>query len=129
MILSIWAKRACSSNWCRSVCAAKLPSFDIAGKDGTVIVPKDKRITAKHIREMEAAGIKKVAVPDEFLLGRVLAHDVVDKETGEIVANANDEITEELLAKLQAAGVAKINTLYTNDLDQGALYFADPAYG
>ncbi|MEN6630599.1 MAG: DNA-directed RNA polymerase subunit beta [Sulfuricella sp.] len=93
--------------------------FDIAGKDGTVIVPKDKRITVKHIREMEKAGLKKVGVPDDFLLGRVLAHGVVDKESGEIVANANDEITEELLEKLHAAGVSKINTIYTNDLDQG----------
>ena len=44
---------------------------------------KDKRITAKHIREMDAAGIKKVAVPDEFMIGRVLAHNVVDKDSGE----------------------------------------------
>ena len=97
----------------------EIAKFDIAGKDGAIIVPKDKRITVKHIRDMEKAGIKKVAVPDDFLLGRVLAHAVVDKESGEIIANANDEITEDLLAKLHAAGVAKINTIYTNDLDQG----------
>jgi DNA-directed RNA polymerase subunit beta len=97
----------------------EVAKFDIAGKDGAIIVPKDKRITVKHIRDMEKAGIKKVAVPDDFLLGRVLAHAIVDKESGEIIANANDEITEELLVKLQDAGVAKINTLYTNDLDQG----------
>ena len=97
----------------------EVAKFDIAGKDGAIIVPKDKRITVKHIRDMEKAGIKKVTVPDDFLLGRVLAHAIVDKESGEIIANANDEITEELLVKLQDAGVAKINTLYTNDLDQG----------
>ncbi|MDP2879154.1 MAG: DNA-directed RNA polymerase subunit beta, partial [Sulfuricella sp.] len=97
----------------------EVAKFDIAGKDGAIIVPKDKRITVKHIRDMEKAGIKKVTVPDDFLLGRVLAHAIVDKDSGEIIANANDEITEELLAKLQAAGIAKINTLYTNDLDQG----------
>ncbi len=97
----------------------EVAKFDVAGKDGAIIVPKDKRITVKHIREMEKAGIKKVTVPDDFLMGRVLAHAIVDKESGEVIANANDEITEELLVKLQAAGVAKINTLYTNDLDQG----------
>ncbi|MHB1621366.1 MAG: DNA-directed RNA polymerase subunit beta [Sulfuricella sp.] len=97
----------------------EVAKFDIAGKDGAIVVPKDKRITVKHIREMEKAGIKKVTVPDDFLLGRVLAHAIVDKESGEIIANANDEITEDLLAKLQAAGIVKINTLYTNDLDQG----------
>jgi len=97
----------------------ELARFDICGKDGHVIVAKDKRITAKHIRELDAAGVKKWAVPAEFVLGRVLSHDVVDTNTGELVARANDEITEELLTKLAAAGVEKFNTLYTNDLDHG----------
>jgi DNA-directed RNA polymerase subunit beta len=93
--------------------------FDFVDKAGKVIVPKDKRITVKHIRDMEAAGMKRIAVPDEFLLGRALAHNVVNKETGEILANANDEITDELLAKLREGGVEAIKTVYTNDLDQG----------
>jgi len=94
--------------------------FDILDKHDKVIVPKDKRITVKSIRDMEAAGIKKIAVPDEFLLGRVLAHNVIDTLTGEILANANDEITETVLAKLKEAEAASINTIYTNDLDQGS---------
>jgi len=98
----------------------ELARFDICGKDDHVIVAKDKRITAKHIRELEAAGVKKWAVPAEFVVGRVLAHDVVDKSTGELVARANDEITEELLTALAVAGIDKFNTLYTNELDQGA---------
>jgi DNA-directed RNA polymerase subunit beta len=93
--------------------------FDILDKYDKVVVPKDKRITVKYIRDMEAAGIKKIAVPDDFLLGRVLAHNVIDTSTGEILANANDEITETVLAKLKDAEAASINTIYTNDLDQG----------
>src|SRR5690606_31644296 len=84
-----------------------------------LIVAKDKRITAKHIREMEVAGMKHVSVPEDYLLGRALAHNVVDPETGEILAKANDELTEELLKKLRAANVREIRALYTNDLDQG----------
>src|SRR5215813_898219 len=79
--------------------------FDINDKSGKTIVAKDKRITVKHIRDMESAGIKKIEAPDEFIIGRTLAHDVVNKETGEIVASANDEVTEELLAKLREAKV------------------------
>jgi len=94
--------------------------FDIAGKSGKIIVAAGKRITVRHVREVQEAGIDKLAVGEDFLLGRVLAHSVVDKDSGEIIANANDELTETLLGKLQAAGVDKINTLYTNDLDQGA---------
>jgi DNA-directed RNA polymerase subunit beta len=94
--------------------------FDFVDKAGKTIVQKDKRITGKHIRDLETAGMKRMAVPNEFLLGRALAHNVVNKETGEILANANDEITDTLLAKLAEAGVESIKTVYTNDLDQGA---------
>src|SRR5881397_1498489 len=94
--------------------------FDFVDKSGKTIVQKDKRITVKHIRDMEAAGIKRTAVPDEFVVGRTLAHNVINKESGEILANANDEVTEPLLAKLSEAGIETIKTVYTNDLDQGA---------
>src|SRR5438094_1461724 len=93
--------------------------FDITDKAGKVVVAKDKRITVKHIRDMEAAGIKKITAPDDFILGRTLAHNVVASDTGEIIANANEEITEALLAKLREAKVGKVQTLFTNDLDQG----------
>ena len=94
--------------------------FDITDKSGKVLVTKDKRINARNVREIEAAGIKQISVPEDYLLGRVLAKNIVDKDTGEIVAKANDELTEELLAKLRTAGVTNIQTLYTNELDQGA---------
>src|SRR5690348_17377893 len=79
----------------------EIAKFDIVTKAGKAIVQKDKRITVKHIREMEAAGMKKLTVEPDFLIGRTLAHNVVDKGTGEILATANDEITDELLKKLR----------------------------
>src|SRR5690349_17652991 len=93
--------------------------FDINDKQGKTLVAKDKRITVKHIRDMESAGIKRISAPDEFLLGRTLAHNVVASDTGEIIASANDEITDTLLAKLREAKVGRIQTLFTNDLDEG----------
>jgi len=93
--------------------------FDITGPDGTVIVEREKRITARHIRELEKAGVKTMMVPDEFLLGRIVATNLVDKDTGEIVAKANEEITEELIEKMRAAGITDLQTLYVNDLDRG----------
>ena len=93
--------------------------FDINDKSGNVIVQKDKRINAKHIRDLVAADTKRISVPEDFLLGRALARNVVDPETGEIVAFANDELTEALLTKLREHNVREIQTLYTNDLDQG----------
>ncbi len=98
----------------------EVAKFDIIDKAGKLIVAKDKRITVKHIREMAEAGIKKILVPDEFIIGRVIAHNIVNPETGEILANANDEVTEDLLNKLIEAGVEQAQTLYVNDLDRGA---------
>lgn len=98
----------------------EVASFDILTKGKKVIVQKDKRITAKHIREMQEAKIDQLEVPEDFLLGRILAQNIVDKETGEIVALANDEITEETLGKLRKFDIKKINTLYVNDLNHGA---------
>ena len=98
----------------------EVASFDILAKGKKVIVQKDKRITAKHIREMQEAKIDQLEVPEDFLLGRILAQNIVDKETGEIVALANDEITEETLGKLRKFNIKKINTLYVNDLNHGA---------
>jgi len=92
--------------------------FDISAK-GKLIVAKDKRITVKHVRDLEAAGVSKIAVPEDFLLGRALAKNVVDTATGEVIASANEEITDVALAKLREAGVEAILTIYTNDLDQG----------
>ena len=97
----------------------EIARFDIVTKQGKLIVAKDKRITVKHVREMESAGLKKHPVTDDFLLGKVLAHNIIDKESGEILAVANEEITEAVLKKLITAGVEQINTIYTNDLDQG----------
>ena len=67
---------------------------------------------------METAGIKRIEAPDEFILGRTLAHDVVSADTGEIIANANDEITETLLAGCARPRSARCRPC-TNDLDQG----------
>ena len=98
----------------------EMAHFDILGKAGKVIVTAGKRITVRHIREIQEAGIDKLTVADDFVVGHVLAQNVVDKESGEIIANANDEITETLLEQMKVSGVTKIHTLYTNDLDHGA---------
>jgi DNA-directed RNA polymerase subunit beta len=94
-------------------------SFDI--KIGRkVIVEKDRRITMRHVRELEQAKVKELEVPMDYLEGKILAHDVVDQGTGELLANANDELTKQSIEKLIAAGVKKIQTLFVNDLDRGA---------
>ena len=98
--------------------------FDIKTPKGEVLVEAGRRITARHVRELEKAKLKYLTVPDTFLIGRSLTQDIVDKTSGELLAVANDTITAELIEKLTAAGIAEIKTIYTNDLDRGP-YMAD----
>ncbi len=93
--------------------------FDIADKKGNVIVTNGKRITARHVKLIEKAQIKSLQVPDDYLLGKIISHSIVDKESGELLADANAEVTEELLLQLREAGIKKFEVLHVNDLDQG----------
>ncbi len=93
-------------------------NFDLADGD-KVIVEAGKRITARHVKQLEASGIAALAVPDEYMVGRILSHDVVDANTGELLAQANDEITDEQLQAFRKAGVDAVGTLWVNDLDRG----------
>ncbi len=95
-------------------------SFEIKDNDGSVIVEEGRRITARHIRQLEKSGVTELSVPDEYLLGRALARDIINKDTGEVILACNTEITEEAIAELVKAGIEEFETLYTNDLDCGS---------
>jgi DNA-directed RNA polymerase subunit beta len=97
----------------------EIARFDITDKSGNVVVEKDKRITAKHLRQLEQTGTSFITVPEDFLVGRVLAKNMVDADSGEIVAKANEELTDSLLKKLRAAGIRDLPCIYTNELDEG----------
>ena len=92
--------------------------FDIAIGD-EVLVETGRRVTARHIKALQKAGVERLVVPPEFLIGRTLARALVDAETGEVLAEANSEITEELLDSLIEKKVEKLETLFVNDLDHG----------
>ncbi|MBU1654531.1 MAG: DNA-directed RNA polymerase subunit beta [Gammaproteobacteria bacterium] len=94
-------------------------AFDIL-VDGEVLVEAGRRITQRHIRAIEKAGLKRLDVPHDYLIGKVLAHNLVDMETGELLANANDELTPDMIQTLVEKGVKEIRTIFTNDLDHGA---------
>jgi DNA-directed RNA polymerase subunit beta len=98
-------------------------AFDIKAK-GKVIVEQGRRVTARHVRKLEEANIESLIVPSDYLIGKAVARAVIDKETGEVILNANDELTAENIDSLRARGVEQIETLYTNDLDQGP-YISD----
>jgi len=86
---------------------------------GKVLVEKDRRITARHIRELEKAGVTELEMPTDYAYGKVLSHDIVDTSSGEIVARANENLTPDLLDKMRTLGIKSFHTIFTNDLDHG----------
>ena len=86
----------------------------------TMTLPDLSAISKRATSPRKRSETNSISAPEDYLLGRVLAKNIVDAETGEIIANANDELTEDLLGRLREANVADIQTLYTNDLDQGS---------
>jgi DNA-directed RNA polymerase subunit beta len=95
-----------------------ISSFDIS-VDGKVLVEKGQRITARHIRQIEKAGLTVLDVPRDYLIGKILANNIVATDTGELIAKVNDELTDDLIARLAASGVEAVDTLFVNDLDRG----------
>ena len=97
----------------------EIATFDIADDKGKVLVEKGRRITARHINQLEKAGVNSLEVPYDYLVGRTIAKPVVHPATGEILVECNTEVTVELIEKLVQAQVSHIETLYTNDIDCG----------
>jgi DNA-directed RNA polymerase subunit beta len=84
-----------------------------------VVVEANKRITARHVRELEQAKMSSLKVEDDFLIGKVLAKDIFNQETGEVLVSANTEIDQPVIEALREASVAEVHTLYINELDKG----------
>ena len=100
-----------------------IAEFDIKlGKD--IVVEKGRRITARHVKILDAAKVDSLNVPIEYLLGKVVSADVVDTDTGEILLNSNSLITEELIEVLTTAKIKKLNIIFINDAENG-IYISD----
>ncbi len=97
----------------------EMAAFDIIDANGSVIVESGRRVTARHVRQIEKAGITQLPVPVEYVLGKILAHDVIDVTTGELLAAANEVLSPDSLSRIRAANVSSLRTLYVNDLDRG----------
>ena len=98
----------------------ELAAIEIKDNKGKVIVEANRRISARHVNLIEKAGLHKLELPDEYLYGKVIAKTLVNKETGEVMAHTNEEITADLLKKLRANNVGSLHTLYINEIECGS---------
>ncbi|MBE6441588.1 MAG: DNA-directed RNA polymerase subunit beta [Desulfovibrio desulfuricans] len=90
---------------------------DIADKEGNVIIKAGKPITKRGWRLICEAGIEAVEVRPDTLDGMFLADDVADPNTGEVLAEAADEITPGLLERFRDAGIKSLSVLHTKGTD------------
>ena len=94
-------------------------TFPVKDKKGKIIVEEGRRITSRHIRQMETAKLTELVVSSDFIVGASLAQDIVDAKTGELLYACNSEITEELIEQFLKSEIPEFQTIYTNDLDCG----------
>ncbi|MFM5527965.1 DNA-directed RNA polymerase subunit beta [Aeromonas veronii] len=94
-------------------------TFDIVA-NGTVVVETGRRVTARHIRQLEKDAVTQIEVPVEYVVGKVAAKDYAHPQTGEMVVTANQALSLEAIANLSQAGFKHFEVLFTNELDHGA---------
>ncbi len=94
-------------------------TFDIIA-NGAVVVETGRRVTARHIRQLEKDGITQIEVPVEYVVGKVAAKNYAHPQTGEMVVTANQALSLEAVANLSQAGFKHFEVLFTNELDHGA---------
>jgi DNA-directed RNA polymerase subunit beta len=88
---------------------------------GESILKKGKKITHSECNQLKKAGIDKIPINEETLLGKAYAmRDVVDLETGEVYLEANEELTEGILEKICAGKVPEIELFYPERQDIGS---------
>ena len=94
-------------------------AIEVVDDKGDVLVRKNRKFTQSAIKKMRAANVSRIPALIEDVIGKIVAEDVVDMSTGEIIAECNEEITEALIADLRERGIDSISTLYIDNLTVG----------
>ncbi|TNE88639.1 MAG: DNA-directed RNA polymerase subunit beta [Deltaproteobacteria bacterium] len=112
-------------------------TMDVVDSEGNVICRKDKKFLKNILRKMRKAGmlttevrevngveqeveIGVIPIREEDLIGKVSAYDLVDMNTGRILVECNEELTQESIAGLLAHGIEEMNVLFIDNLLVGS---------
>jgi DNA-directed RNA polymerase subunit beta len=90
---------------------------DIAIPGTDTVIHKGRKITASAIKALRHAGVEAVKIDEAEREGAFAATDIVDPETGEIILEANDEVTHRIIAIAQEKGVDRLE-VYFPDRDE-----------
>ncbi len=94
-------------------------SFDIQ-VNNIIYVEKGRRITLSNIEMLKRNNISRIEVPVEYIMNNIIAKDYIDRNTKEVIVPANTKMNKDILNKIRKSGFTEIETIYTNDLDNGA---------
>ncbi|MCG6946510.1 MAG: DNA-directed RNA polymerase subunit beta [Deltaproteobacteria bacterium] len=86
-------------------------------KSGKVLAKKGRKLGVKLIQQLKDSKVSEIPFPDENLVGRVVARDVVDEKTGEVLIQCNEELTEEHLVTVRAQSIEHLDLLYMDGAD------------
>jgi DNA-directed RNA polymerase subunit beta len=92
---------------------------DILDKSGNAIVKKGKKYTKASTKKMEEAKITELPVELDEVVGKVLAEDIFNEKTGEVICLANEALSESKIMDLVKAGVKEVNVLYIDMINYG----------
>src|SRR5262245_8331824 len=87
---------------------------------GEILVKKNTKFTKAAIKKLREAKVDRLPVEMDELIGKVAAHDIVDKETGEVILECNEELTEAKIERLREAGIDSFKVLFIDGLNVGA---------
>ncbi len=84
---------------------------------GEVLIKKNRKLNKQNLKRVQDAGIRRLALKTADLAGQVLAQDVIDYRTGEIVAECNDSISEEMIDSFLDREIGEIDLLHMEGPD------------
>ena len=90
-------------------------------KAGDFSVQSGKKISSNALAALRKANIETVAIADEALEGAFAAADIVDPETGEVILEANEELTPRVISMAQEKKVEQIEVFFPERDDVGAI--------
>ena len=84
---------------------------------GKVVVEQGKKLTPRLLKQLEEKNIKELEISNEELIGKFISDDIVNTETGEIFAEAGEEITEELISLFELEKIKSIPVLVIDNIN------------
>jgi len=82
---------------------------------GEVLIPAHTRITRIHLKQLENLNIKDIPLTEEELKTKILAKDLKDPATGEIIAHHNEMLTDEIIQKIKEREIKEFEVLFIDE--------------